>query len=145
MVVSMDEMSLYTTLKEIYFSLDNGDRRLLDSFNLSVPRFYLLKHIAENPGISLTQLSALMLTDKSNITRLIKSVEAKELVWKEKNETDGRALSLYLTPAGQNLLDEASAAHRAYTNERFSPVHDQVNGLLHELVEVKQILESQLE
>ena len=37
------EMNIYTTLKEIYFSLDNGDRRLLEGYNLSVPRFYLLK------------------------------------------------------------------------------------------------------
>ena len=138
-------MSLYTTLKEIYFSLDNGDRRLLEAYNLSVPRFYLLKHIAENPGISLTQLSTKMLTDKSNITRLIKSVEAKDLVWKERNEVDGRALSLFLTPEGQRLLGEASAAHREFTEERFSSVEEHVNGLLHELVEVKQILESQLE
>ena len=141
----MKEMSLYTTLKEIYFSLDNGDRRLLEGFNLSVPRFYLLKHIAENPGISLTQLSVLMLTDKSNITRLIKSVEAKDLVCKEKNELDGRALSLYLTQNGHKLLEEASAAHRDFTEERFSPVHEEVNGLLKSLVLVKEILEDQLD
>ncbi len=141
----MKEMSLYTTLKEIYLSLDNGDRRLLEAFNLSVPRFYLLKHIAENPGISLTQLSTLMLTDKSNITRLIKSVEAKDLVFKVRNETDGRALSLYLTSTGQKLLDEASLAHQEFTEERFSPVYEQVNGLLTRLVAVKEILEDQLE
>lgn len=138
-------MSLYTTLKEIYFSLDHGDRRLLDSFSLSVPRFYLLKHIDENPGISLTQLSTLMLTDKSNITRLIKSVEAKDLVSKQPNATDGRALSLYLTESGKSLLEEASAAHFEYTRDRFAPVEEQVNSLLRELGEVKQVLEEQLE
>jgi DNA-binding MarR family transcriptional regulator len=137
-------MSLYATLKEIYFSLDNGDRRLLEGYNLTVPRFYLLKHIAENPGINLTQLSTRMLTDKSNITRLIKGIEAEGLVSRQQHETDGRALSLYLTETGHHLLADALAAHNHFTQERFAPIHDQVNGLLANLTEVKQILDDQL-
>jgi DNA-binding MarR family transcriptional regulator len=140
-----EEASLYTTLKEIYFSIDNGDRLLLDGFNLSVPRYYLLKHIAENPGITLTQLSSLMLTDKSNITRLIKSVEMEGLVCKQKHLTDGRAISLYLTETGGDLVSEAVSAHESFTSERFSPIHEQVNGILNELVEIKLMLENHLD
>jgi DNA-binding MarR family transcriptional regulator len=139
------EMSLYTTLKEIYFTLDNGDRRLLEGYNLSVPRFYLLKHIAENPGITLTQLSTLMLTDKSNITRLIKGIEAEGLVTKLQHETDGRALSLYITETGQRVLSLALTAHNNFTQERFAPIRDHVNGLLADLILVKQVLNSQLD
>lgn len=138
-------MVLYTILKEIYFSLDNGDRRLLEGYNLSVPRFYLLKHISENPGITLTQLSTLMLTDKSNITRLIKGIEAEGLVSKRQHETDGRALSLYITETGQHILSLAKAAHHNFTQERFAPMRGRVNGLLAELLQVKQILEAQLD
>jgi DNA-binding MarR family transcriptional regulator len=140
-----DEVSLYTTLKDIYFSIDDGDRQLLEEFHLSVPRYYLLKHISENPGITLTRLSSLMLTDKSNITRLIKSVELEGLVCKQKHETDGRAISLYLTDAGCALVSEVVSAHDAFTTRRFSPIHAQVNGILSELVEIKLLLESQLE
>ena len=138
-------MRLYTTLKEIYFSLDNGDRCLLEAYNLSVPRFYLLKNIAENPGITLTQLSTRMLTDKSNITRLIKGIEAEGLVNRKQHETDGRALSLYLTESGHRLLSDALTAHRNFTQERFAPIHEHVNDLLANLLEVKQILKAQLD
>ena len=140
-----DEVSLYTTLKEIYFSIDNGDRQLLEGYNLSVPRYYLLRHIAENPGITLTQLSSLMLTDKSNITRLIKSVETEGLVCKQKHETDGRAISLFLTNYGRDRVSEAAHAHDNFTSERFSPIHEQANGILNELVEIKVMLENQLD
>ncbi|HNB53584.1 MAG TPA: MarR family transcriptional regulator [Anaerolineales bacterium] len=138
-------MNLYTTLKEIYFSLDNGDRRLLEGYKLSVPRFYLLKHIAENPGITLTQLSTRMLTDKSNITRLIKGIEAEGLVTKQQHETDGRALSLYITETGQRILSSAQVAHSNFNQERFAPIREQVNGLLADLIQVKQILDAQLD
>jgi len=140
-----DEVSLYTTLKEIYFSIDNGDRQLLEGYKLSVPRYYLLRHIAENPGITLTQLSSLMLTDKSNITRLIKSVETEGLVCKQKHQTDGRAISLFLTDYGQQLSREAADAHDSFTSQRFSPIREQANGILEELVEIKTMLENQLD
>lgn len=139
------EMNLYTTFKEIYFTLDNGDRRLLEGYNLSVPRFYLLKHIAENPGITLTQLSIRMLTDKSNITRLIKGVEAEGLVTKVQHETDGRALSLYITESGQRILSSALAAHSNFTQERFAPIRENIDGLLTNLLQIKQILDTQLD
>jgi DNA-binding MarR family transcriptional regulator len=139
------EMHLYAILKEIYFSLDNGDRLLLEGYNLSVPRFYLLKHISENPAITLTQLSTLMLTDKSNITRLIRGVEAEGLVFRQQHSTDGRALSLFLTEKGERLLSNALNAFNNFTQERFAPIHENANGLLSTLTEVKQILEEQLE
>ncbi|MCB9135091.1 MAG: MarR family transcriptional regulator [Anaerolineales bacterium] len=139
------EMNLYTTFKEIYFTLDNGDRRLLEGYNLSVPRFYLLKHIAENPGITLTQLSTRMLTDKSNITRLIKGVEAEGLVTKVQHETDGRALSLHITESGHRILSSALAAHSNFTQERFAPIRDNLDGLLNNLLQIKQILDTQLD
>lgn len=137
-------MTLYNTFKEIYFSLDNGDRRLLEGYKLSVPRFYLLKHISANPGITLTQLSGLMLTDKSNITRLIQSIEAEGLVTRQQHESDGRALSLNLTEAGHRLLAEAFTAHANFTHERFAPLQEQANTLLADLQHVKQVLDSQL-
>ena len=138
-------MSLYTTLKEIYFSLDDGDRRLLEAFKLSVPRFYLLKHIAENPGITLTRLSELMLTDKRNITRMLKSLEAESLVRRQSHQTDGRAVSLFLTNAGRMLAADALAAHKKFTEKRFLPITGQAEDLLRELIEVRKILKGQLD
>lgn len=140
-----EEKNLYALLKEIYFQIDNGDRLLLESFNLSVPRFFLLQHIEENPGISLTRLSTLMLTDKSNITRLIKGVVSEGLVRKERHATDGRSWSLFLTDLGNELLSGAEAAHDAFIKKRFSPVKVRENGLLRELREVKMVLVEQLD
>jgi len=139
------ENELYALLKEIYFQIDNGDRQLLDAYSLSVPRFFLLKHIAENPGITLTRLSTLMLTDKSNITRLIKGVEGEGLVRKKQHATDGRALSLFLTDTGGELLTDALEAHEAYVAQRFAFAQDESNGLLHELASIKRGLEAQLD
>jgi len=136
---------LYNVLKEIYFCLDNGDRRVMDAYNLSVPRYYALKNIGENPGISLTHLSDLMLSDKSNITRLVKSIEDDGLVTRKPREGDRRSMSLYLTKRGQELLQKASAAHQAFIRDRFSEASVDIPLLLEQLSTLKRNLEQQLE
>ena len=140
----MDEMKIYNTLKEIYFYLDDGDRRFLGQYNLSVPRFFSLKHIREHPGISPTELSVRMLTDKSNITRMIRGLEADDLVIRKPNATDGRAICLYLTTSGQALLDEVSARHTSFNRDRFSDFSQDQMDLLAGLGAVSDLLADQL-
>lgn len=115
-----DEVScLYNVLKEIFLLLDDGDRRLLSAYNLTVPRFYALKHLGENPGLSVSELSALMFCDKSNVTRLVQSLEAEELVQRKRHKRDGRIHCLSLTAAGETLRDDVMALHHRHNLARF--------------------------
>ncbi len=140
----MAELKIYTTFKDIYFYLDDGDRRFFSQYNLTVPRFFTLKHIGEQPGISPTQLSALMLSDKSNITRLIRGMEAEGLLARHPHPTDGRTICLHLTETGAGLLKEVASRHVLYNQERFSSLSGDLSAFLDELVEVKGVLENQL-
>ena len=56
-----DPQAIYALLNEIYLILDDGDRRLLSRFQLSPARFYALIHLGNRPGMSLSELSDLML------------------------------------------------------------------------------------
>lgn len=114
-----DAQMLYGLINEIYLILDDGDRRLLNDFKLSSTRFYALVHIGERPGISSSQLSQLLICDKSNATRIIKGLEAEGLVIRRPHETDGRSLRLYLSETGQALRDQAIEAHHRYNQNRF--------------------------
>lgn len=117
----MDEANnLYTVLKEIFLLLDDGDRRLLANFDLTVPRFYALLHLGDNPGLSISELSDLMFCDKSNITRLIKTLEADDLAYRRPHDSDGRVLCLHLTSKGEVLRKEVLAAHRERNQRRFN-------------------------
>lgn len=116
---TMDASHIYNLLKEIFFLIDDGDRRLFSQYNLSVPRFYILWHLGNEPGISSRRLSELMICDKSNITRLSKGLEADGLVVRQPHESDGRALRLYLTEEGERIREEAFESHTAYNKQRF--------------------------
>jgi DNA-binding MarR family transcriptional regulator len=138
---------LYERLKEIFFLLDDGDRRLLAQYNLSLPRFYALFHLGDQPGLSVSELSDLMFCDKSNITRLIKGMEAEDLVCKRPHETDGRALRLFLTPEGQAVRDEVVEAHAAQNQRRFDSCLNSVEQelLFKHLTLLKQSLQYDLD
>jgi DNA-binding MarR family transcriptional regulator len=110
----------YDLIKELFLILDDGDRQLFGRFNLTATRYYALIHINQEPGISLSQLSDRLLCDKSNITRVIKSMEAEGLVSRRPHERDGRALRLYLTESGRDTYTRAAKAHRAYNQLRFT-------------------------
>ena len=139
-----DAILFYNTLKEIYFCLDNGDRQLFEAYQLTVPRFYALRNISENPGLSMTELSTLMLSDKSNITRLVKSIEEEGLVCRKQGLRDKRKQRLYLSEKGEHILKQATTAHNRLIQARFSDFSDKDKDLLRRLGVIKQRLESAL-
>jgi DNA-binding MarR family transcriptional regulator len=114
-----DPQTLYSLINEIYLILDDGDRRLLNGFNLTSTRFYALVHISERPGISFSELSQLLLCDKSNASRIIRGLESEGLVVRRPHETDGRTSRLFLSSDGEELRRKASSAHQQYTIKRF--------------------------
>lgn len=141
-----DRQDIYTLLNEIYLILDDGDRRLLSQFKLTPPRYYVLVHLGDRPGLSLSELSNLLLCDKSNATRIIKGLEAEGLVYRLPHETDGRSIRLFLSQAGQEVRQKALKAHDNYNRQRFKeavPVKE--DELLWELVQLKKRLRERLE
>lgn len=111
---------LYGLLKETFLLLDFGDRQLLSRFDLTVARYYALYHLAEAPGISLSQLSSRMFCDKSNMTRIVRGLEADGYVQRCPHERDGRVQRLYVTDAGLARVAEVTATHRAFNQARLS-------------------------
>lgn len=140
-----DAQSTYNLLNEIFLILDDGDRRFFSQFDLTSPRFYALLHLGNMPGISLSELSNLMLCDKSNATRIIKGLEADGLVYRLPHESDGRAIRLYLTTQGREVRSQALASHRIYNQSRFD-VLDEINqdNLLLYLTQLKTGLREKL-
>jgi DNA-binding MarR family transcriptional regulator len=110
--------SLYSLLKESFLLLDFGDRQLFEQFGLTVPRYYALHHIAGSPGTSPSHLSHLMFCDKSNITRLLQSLEADGYIERRSHEHDGRVQRLFLTELGADLQHRVATAHTAYVEHR---------------------------
>lgn len=115
----MNTNNIYVLLKELFLILDEGDQQLFATHGLSVTRYYTLHHLYTQSGISLSDLSRLMLCDKSNVTRIVKSLEKDGYVIKKPHETDKRATRLYLTEKGKMKEQEVRTAHQSFNDNRF--------------------------
>ncbi len=90
-----------------------GDR------GLTPGRFSALVAIRDNPGIRQGVLARTMMVKRSNMTKLIQSMERDGLVERRTPAGDKRAVELHLTRPGQRLVasqfDEAMAHDRDVT------------------------------
>ena len=137
--------TLYNLLKQTFILLDDGDRRLFGSYNLTAPRYYALLHISEKPGLSSSELSDRLLCDKSNVTRIVKRLESAGLIIRQPHETDGRTLRLYLTDQGNNICAHVATAHQKYNKLRLSCISELSQGnLLENLTLLNESLQEEL-
>jgi DNA-binding MarR family transcriptional regulator len=135
----------YALIQQIFLLGDDLDRRLLQGFGLSVARFNLLRHLAEQGPLTPTDLCGRLLCDKANVTRLLDGLQGEGLLERSPDPADGRRTQVNLTPAGQLRLAEAALAYHASVQTRFDCLSTPQSLTLSELLQLlKSALQSQL-
>jgi DNA-binding MarR family transcriptional regulator len=114
----LDEQ-LYSTLAKTSLLLGDSDNRFFQKYRLGSTRYYALVHVQQTPGISLSELSKRLLCTKGNATRILKSLESDGLLRRETDQRDNRALHLFLTQPGADLLAALQRAYQEFNHERF--------------------------
>jgi len=76
-------------------------------YQLKPVDFSVLSLVAHNPGITSRQLCATLGILPPNLVGMVNQLQQRELVARKPHPTDGRAMGLHLTPAGQKLVREA--------------------------------------
>ncbi len=122
---STEILHQYKMIHDIYVMLDDGDRRVLRPFGLTIPQYRVLQSLDETDGQRLTTLSERLLRAKSTITRIIDQLERDGLVARTSDDDDRRAQRVVLTPEGVELLHSARAAHEEALIYRFTAALDE--------------------
>ena len=86
----------------------------LKPFGLRMLTYTALVLIADNPGLSQTQLAAAMDVERPNLVVILDELEQRELILRERVPTDRRAYALKVTLKGRQLYDKAVAADIAH-------------------------------
>lgn len=93
-----------TNLK-VHRALNN----LLAGVDLSLAQHEVLVHVHRDRGLSQKELSERLLVVKSNVSALIKKLEARDLVRRAPDPDDARNNQLFLTSSGEELVQESFA------------------------------------
>lgn len=136
MASQSDDLPLknYMLIKALFLLSDDGDRRLLQQFELSTARFDLLGNLAAHESLTAADLCKLLLCDKANVTRLLDGLEADGLVKRTPDKADGRRTRVTLTAAGRRRWTEANDAHQASIQDRFGKLSLEESRTLQQLL-----------
>jgi DNA-binding MarR family transcriptional regulator len=135
----------YESIKEVFFLLDDGDRRCLQQYDLTPIQFYALHWSNSADGKTLGEVSERLLCTPSNVTRVVDLLVRRGLLSRERDSEDRRVVRVYRTPAGQKLYEEVSRTYVDSILERIGALSETEHATLQELLEtLKRSLESQL-
>ncbi len=76
-------------------------------YGLKVVDFSVLSLVAHNPGITSRQLCATLGVLPPNLVGLIAALDRRGLIERRPHPSDGRAMGLHLTAAGEDLCGQA--------------------------------------
>ncbi|PKM28699.1 MAG: MarR family transcriptional regulator [Gammaproteobacteria bacterium HGW-Gammaproteobacteria-12] len=82
---------------------------LLQALGLTYPQYLAMLVLWENEGITVSEISARMLTDPGSLTPLLKRLESEGLLQRQRSSQDERVVQLYLTDKGRALHEQAKA------------------------------------
>lgn len=134
-------MQLYESLKAIFLHIDNHEKAYLAEHGLNIPRFYVLLHVSDKPGINYIELSDRLLCTKSNTTRVVRGMIQEDLITRQNDPNDGRSFQLFLTEKGRDILENTYPGFVSKIDQLMSAFSDEE---AKEYLAVSQKIESSL-
>jgi MarR family 2-MHQ and catechol resistance regulon transcriptional repressor len=127
------ELEAYHLLRQIHSMMETYNRYDLRSDELTVPQFMILNY-ATPVGVPLSEISARMLCDNSNLTGIVDRLIAKGFVERKPDAHDRRVSLICLTAAGQEKLQHLRPRHHDNVSRRMRALDQQEVTKLRELL-----------
>jgi len=104
--------------------------RTLKPFNLRMLTYSALVMIADNPGLSQSQLADAMDIERPNLVVIIDELEQRELISRERVPTDRRTYALRVTLKGQQLFERTVDAVSRHEEVLFEGIDPETRALI---------------
>jgi DNA-binding MarR family transcriptional regulator len=111
------EFEAYSLLRQINSMLEMHNRYDLRNEELTVPQFMILNY-ANADGVPLSDISARMLCDNSNLTGIVDRLISKGFVERRPDPQDRRVSLICVTPTGAEKLRRIKPRHHARVSRR---------------------------
>ena len=107
----------WVRLARVFQQIDRATASGLRAWGLSVAQFDVLAQLGTAEGLTQQELADRLLVTKGNVSQLIARMEGRGLI---RRCQEGRAMRLFLTPAGRDLHDAATGAQERLIADRFA-------------------------
>ncbi|MFU2208620.1 MarR family winged helix-turn-helix transcriptional regulator [Solidesulfovibrio sp. C21] len=97
-------------------------RFLASGFDVTPEQWVVLYRLLESQGLTQCGLGERTVKDKTTITRILDRLEAKKLLVRRRDSRDRRSQRIFLTPAGETLVQSLVPLVRGFAAEVFAEV-----------------------
>ncbi|PUZ21210.1 DNA-binding transcriptional regulator, MarR family [Chitinophaga costaii] len=115
-------------------------RPALDALGITYPQYLVMVLLWEQDGRSVKDLGARLYLDSGTLTPLLKRLEEKQLLHRQRDTTDERVVLVHLTAAGKALQEQAPTVTGAL-QDKMNLSLDQINALRGQLSTLLHSLE----
>lgn len=102
-LVDSDIAGFYDALSEFIRIYQFRDRDRIFCHGISVTQCYALEALVKDGPLTLNELASRLYLDKSTVSRVVGTLEKKELIQRKTHADDRRAVHLAATSGGQEL------------------------------------------
>ena len=101
------EQEIVASLRKIMRAVDLHSRRLVEAFGMTGPQLATLQEAARLGPTSPSAIARTVHLSQGTVTGILTRLEARELVTRQRSESDRRSVIVDVTPEGKRLLDMA--------------------------------------
>jgi len=112
----------------------DGFYEVFGDLGLSPAKYAVLTLVRDNPGVPPSSLAALLRLRLPNLTKLLNELEAAGLLKRKRSKTDRRAVALFLTAQGEDLIQRAVALTEPYNRQMLAPLDANERSVLTQLL-----------
>ncbi len=140
----MQEQSVGYQLKRAQYALRVQMDNALRKAGLTTPQYAALSAIEETPGLSGNKIARQCFVTPQTMNLILVNLESRGLIVRHPHHEYGRILQAYLTPAGENRLQESHHKIRGIEEHMVSNfTEDQRLQLVHALWTCANALETE--
>lgn len=104
--------SIPMRLRRAYLSLHRTAQKHFSQFGVTVDQHVVLALLADEEGLTQKELAARMCSDANTVAAMVRLLESKELIYRNRCAIDGRARRVYLTETGRRLQKRLRASEK---------------------------------
>jgi DNA-binding MarR family transcriptional regulator len=134
--VSKQHLRLWIRLLRAARAIEGELReRLRKEFAVTLPQFDVMAALARKEGgMSMTELSRMLMVSNGNVTGIIDRLAAEKLVLRQAPANDRRSYIVRLTPKGQSQFAVMAKAHEGWVDELLADIDaDEAEAIIEQL------------
>ncbi|MDO5608804.1 MAG: MarR family transcriptional regulator [Capnocytophaga sp.] len=103
----MDDRPIDATLRTTWLAIARMYNEIASHYNSTMPTGFALLNLDRKKGVSSTELAIKLGMEATSLSRVLRSMEEKQLITREKSTLDKRSVLIHLTPFGIEMREVA--------------------------------------